>query len=571
MPYENKTISELIMYGLNNNTFLPAIQREYVWDTAGVEKLFDSIMGDFPIGSFLFWRIREEQKKDWASYTFVSDYDAEHPYNKEARLSGINKDICLVLDGQQRLTSLFIGLRGSYRYRYYGKWRKTQLYLNLLKAPVVSGPDELTYEFKFRENDKTDNPSLEYWYPVGDILDSEDPVDAQTDLMSRISSLDEELQKRASKLVFQLHTRIHTTRHINYYEEKSQDYDKVVEVFIRANTGGVKLEYSDILLSTAVANWSKDNLNAKEEIHSFTDSINAIGNGYTFGKDFVLKGCLYLTDGLPIKYQVKNFNATNLKKIRENWEEIKFYLGSTIRLISKFGYNDKNVISKNALLPIALYLKKLGKTKFVESGDKQDVDVQDTIRKWLTIVILKNAFGGSTDTILKALQDTLEQQSNFAVFPWKEFNSKIGLDVTFNDSEISELLQVKYGSKLSYLILTLLYPDRDWKDNKYQQDHIFPKTEFSTAKLSKRNYAPDKIEHYQGVADTIVNLQLLTAAENQEKSSSLFENWFSTRDTNFQTRHKIPVISSYGFDNFLEFVAERKKILDAHLRKIVMQ
>ena len=84
-------------------------------------------MCGYPISSFLFWRIREENKKDWISYEFIRDFNAEAPHNSETNLDGVNQDIFLVLDGQQRITSLNIGLRGSYRY-FFRRWRKTRLY-----------------------------------------------------------------------------------------------------------------------------------------------------------------------------------------------------------------------------------------------------------------------------------------------------------------------------------------------------------------------------------------------------------------------------------------------------------
>ena len=68
MSYIPKTVSEVILEYINHTTFLPAIQREYVWEPDGIEKLFDSIMGKFPIGSFLFWKIREEKKNLWTAY-----------------------------------------------------------------------------------------------------------------------------------------------------------------------------------------------------------------------------------------------------------------------------------------------------------------------------------------------------------------------------------------------------------------------------------------------------------------------------------------------------------------------
>ena len=162
----------------------------------------------------------------------------------------------LVLDGQQRITSLFVGLRGSYRYFRY-KWRKTLLYLNLLKPPVPNedNPEELTYEFAFRESADPSDGKLQLWYPVGRILDFKDGEDAKDDLNSQLGDLPEEQRKNANRLISRLHNRIHTDLVGNYYEERSQEYEKVLQVFVRANSGGQPLEYSDLLLATATAKW----------------------------------------------------------------------------------------------------------------------------------------------------------------------------------------------------------------------------------------------------------------------------------------------------------------------------
>lgn len=561
MSYIPKTISEVITEYLNRTTFLPAIQREFVWGPYGIEKLFDSILGDYPISTFLFWKIKEENKNEWAAYEFIRDYDSEKPHNKDANLAGINQDIYFVLDGQQRLTSLLIGLKGSLRFFYYS-WHKTKLYLNILKAPIKSeNPEELVYQFQFRDNDipnpKDTNP--QFWYLVGDILNFDDAEDAKKDIRTNLSAFTDDQKDIANSHIGRLHSRIHTSRLLNYYEEKSQDYDKVVEAFIRANTGGVKLEYSDILLSTATAKWV--NLNAREEIHSFTDNINAIGSGYSFGKDFVLKGCLYLTDSLPIQYKVKNFSKTNLEKIERNWDNITDNIEKTILLVSKFGFNDKNLVAKIALLPIAFYLGKLNKRNFVDSTDKDDVRNQIIIQKWIIISLLKNAFGGSSDTILKNLQDVINEQIDFSVLPYEALNKKLNIDPSFNETEIDNLLSTNYSTKYSYLILSLLYPDRDWKGKKFEEDHIFPKSEFTTAKLKQRGYDADKTLEYQKYFNSILNLELLTDTENREKSAESFETWFSSRDNNFKDRHLIPTVSNYNFDNFLEFISERKKSL----------
>jgi len=74
------------------------------------------------------------------------------------------------------------------------------------------------------------------------------------------------------------------------------------------------------------------------------------------------------------------------------------------------------------------------------------------------------------------------------------------------------------------LILSLLYPDRDWKDTAFHQDHVFPTSEFSVRGLRKRGYDDEKIEQYQSVFNTVLNLELLTDTENLSKNSTPFKN-----------------------------------------------
>ena len=136
----------------------------------------------------------------------------------------------------------------------------------------------------------------------------------------------------------------------------------MLQVFVRANSEGQRLEYSDLLLATATAKWKT--LDAREEIHQFTDSLNGIGTGFDFGKDFVLKASLYLTESLPVQYKVKNFTRSNLEKIEDNWDTIKEALSTTVRLVSRFGFSAKNIVAPLAVLPIALFLAKRGNRNF---------------------------------------------------------------------------------------------------------------------------------------------------------------------------------------------------------------
>ena len=556
--YRSATISDIISEMVNRDTFLPAIQREYVWTPYQIEKLFDSLMCGYPISTFLFWKIREENKKNWTSYEFLRDFDREHPHNKYANLDGVNTDIYLVLDGQQRITSFNIALRGSYRY-FYRIWRKTYLYLNLLHPKINDNPEELTYQFKFRENDTVD-PKLgepQLWYRVGDILNYDNPEDAKDAIESRLEKYTEEEKKAAKRMISDLHTCIKISKVVNYYEEKSTDYDKVMEIFIRTNTGGQKLEYSDILLSTATAKWKT--LNAREEINSFTDDINKIGSGYTFGKDFVMKGSMYLTEDLPIQYKLSSFTQQNLELIEDHWEETKLAIRRAVELVSRFGFSDKNLVTKLALLPIAQYLRNKNSNKYLNSSEASDVKDQINIQKWLILITLRNLLGASTDSTLNRIRRIIGDKGD--VFPYQEIINEFGLRMDFTDEEIYNWLSYKYGTRYSYLILSLVYPGRDWKDRRFQEDHIFPYSRIQRKELKKLGFEDEKIDRYIELRDTICNLELLSESENNDKRAKPFEQWVSERDVNFKERHLIPQLDSYAMNNFEQFVAARKTLL----------
>ena len=182
--------------------------------------------------------------------------------------------------------------------------------------------------------------------------------------------------------------------------------------------------------------------------------------------------------------------------------------------------------------------------------------------------MLKNAFGGSSDTTLKTLRDTLLKIKSDGAFPLDELNKSLEIEVTMSNAEIEDLLTCKYRGKYTYLVLSLLYPDRDWKDTVFHEDHIFPDTEFGVKKLKKRGYDGEKIKRYLAVCNTVLNLELLTDTDNLSKSSLPFDLWIVSRDDGFKKRHLIPERESYDLDDFENFIEARKKLLVKQLKTI---
>ena len=324
MAYERAiTIKEVISDIQNRKYVLPSIQREFVWSTEQVEILFDSLMRDYPIGTFLFWKVDKDKIKDFQFYEFLKKYDERSPHNDKADLDG-NDDVVAVLDGQQRLTSIYLALNGNYteRRKYAKKddntaYQEKYLYLNLL---AKSEDVEKEFEFKFLTDEEVAKSKGYCWFKCCKILEWNDVGEAGMFILGNEiinASFSNEQKKSILSTLQSFFNIIHQKGTVNYYLEKGQTLDKVLQIFIRTNSGGTTLSYSDLLLSIATAQW-KDK-DAREVINQFVDEINNIGDGFDFDKDIILKSCLVLSDISDIKFKVGNFNPKNMKTIESNW------------------------------------------------------------------------------------------------------------------------------------------------------------------------------------------------------------------------------------------------------------
>lgn len=559
------TIREVIENIHRKKYILPAIQREFVWDTDQIERLFDSLMQGYPVGSFLFWYVNKEKSKEFQFYEFIREYhERDNRHNPNASISG-EEDIIAILDGQQRLTSMYIGLKGSYAYKLPRMRRenplaypKQQLYVDLL-AP--SEEFDTVYDFRFlteevAADDNTNN--LAYWYKVSDILDIRDQYEVNQYLIeNRLSSIEKEKALFANQTLFKLYKAINETPSINYYLEKEQKLDKVLNIFIRVNSGGTALSYSDLLLSIATAQWK--NKDARKEITEFVDEINQIGDGFNFNKDFVLKSCLVLCDFSDIAFKVDNFDSETMQKIEQNWDNVKKAIRLAVSLVSNFGYNQETLTSNNAIIPIAYYLLKIGLPHNYVQSSSYYSDRQ-RIHKWLILALLKRVFSGQPDNVLRPLRKII--LTNHTEFPLNaiidEFKGSTK-SFSFNDDEISNLLTYQYGQKHTFSVLALLYPTLDFR-NKFHLDHIFAKSLFTKKKLSNNGVPDDKQDIFISECNSIVNLQLLEGIPNQQKSNLMFDEWIvktypdQNKRTDYMDKHYIPntSLNLLDFDSFIE-------------------
>lgn len=564
------TISEVINDIHSKKYLLPSIQREFVWSQDQITMLFDSLMRDYPINSFLFWKIPKEKASEFKFYEFLRDYhQKDNRHNPKANING-SEDIMAVLDGQQRLTSLYIALKGSYASKIaYKKWNnpqaypKKKLYINLLDKPK-----DISYEYEFKfltKEESKNNDENHHWFEVGKIMDLKEQYDVMSYMIETglASNPDKEKAQYANRTLSKLHSVIHVNKTISYYLEKSTELDKVLNIFIRVNSGGTTLSYSDLLLSFATAQW--ENRDAREEINEFVDEINQIGRGFNINKDIVLKACLVLCDISDISFKVDNFNRTNMLKIEEEWDDIRKAIRDSLNLISSFGFSRENITSNNLMIPVAYYLKNIGLPNNFETSTSRIKD-RKNIKLWFVSALLKRIFSFAPDGALKPIRDIIKNESSNG-FPldsiFKHFKGT-NRSLQFTDDDINNLLCSKYGQGDTLVILSILYPWADLRHN-FHVDHMFPKSEFTYKKLTDRGISEEKINYFIEKCNLIGNLQLLDEIPNIEKKAMDFDIWVkekipATELAEYKRKNFVPDVD-LSFANFDIFFKEREKML----------
>jgi len=559
-----------------NHYVLPSIQREFVWSTDQIETLFDSLMRDYPISTFLFWKVDKNRIKDFQFYEFLRHYhEKDNRHNRKIELSN-DEDVIALLDGQQRMTSIYVSLTGTYANKipYQRKesthaYPKKKLYLNLLKP---SDELEVEYDFKFLTEEGAKPREGYFWFECGKILEITDMGKSSMYLMKNklmdTSVYSEKQSEYAINTLNELFNVVHQKGTISYYLEEGESLDKVLQIFIRINSGGTILSYSDLLLSIATAQW-KDK-DAREVIHDFVDEINQIGDGFAFNKDIVLKSCLVLAD-FDVKFQVDNFTKENMAVIEKNWDKTSAAMRAAIELASKFGYNRDNLLATNTIIPIAYFIYKNDfVTQILHSAQREDD--RKAIKEWLARVLLKGTFGGQPDSIYPIMRNLINK--HMGKFPLQEVIEQYKgrtKSISFTEDDIDNLMSLQYGKAKTYCALTLLYPALNY-NFKYHQDHIHPKSFFDKRKLKVFGITEDQLDAYLDEFNNLANLQLLQSTQNIEKSDKPFSDWlkaaFSSqaeRD-NFLMHNHIKPDESLAFSDFLSFIANRKRALKSQLR-----
>jgi len=576
LEYRIETIKNIIDK-INVEYFLPDIQRSFVWKPLQIYKLFDSIMRPYPISTFLFWELdRGFVKRESIK---LLEFAKSNREDNKLHLNYKRDKYYLVLDGQQRLSSFYIALKGT----YWERNKEKELYFNALSGKELIEND-LLYEFKFFTPDKGDcsieeNKSYgiqKIWINVKRIYEipsgkAEDIRNFVNNVLKRVinnmgllkyTDLDEVIPPEIRDTVFDnvhnLYYYLTSEPVINYYPERRQDYDAVLDIFVRTNAGGTKLTYSDLLFSKIKRQWNE----AREKFKGLLEEIN--GNVFDFDGDFILKTCLVIFSKKQkdVRYRIENVDKEKINLIRRNWDKISRSIKITVNIVKNYlGLTTSKLLpSHNALIPVVYFIYKNNIRAIANHGHNSIPNVEvEKIKQWLYRVLLTGVFGGQSDSVLFKTKEVIEKAET--LFPSLELNRQIqsiGKSLEINEDFLNE---IRYNSTDSYLLLFLLYKNEKlkldfnpvFKGETPQQDHVFSQNELKDAGYSESD------------RNDIGNIRYITASENQRKSNIPFSKWITQISEEEKKIHLIPP-GDWNLDRYPLFLKERKKLMLERLR-----
>lgn len=539
MPnYSDETVHEALNSIQRRHYVLPAIQREFVWGTDRICALFDSLMRDYPITSLLYWRVAKEHANDYRWYDFVLNY---HEFDAPGCPPHENlpaEERIAVLDGQQRLTALNIGLRGSHaakaKYRQRGRpqsYPKKVLHLDICAEPQLSEDryEDQVYRFEFLEDERAgaENKAADnsYWFRVGDVLNFPADASAGKAINTYLQAHQLADHPHAFDTLFTLWNAVFVQRHLSFYTEVAQSLDRVLDIFIRVNSQGEPLSKSDLLMSVATAQWQKRD--AREEIPATLRQVNGIPPGFGFSRDHVLKAGLVLAGVSDVGFRAETFNRENMRKLESEWDTISSTLYLAAELFASFGLSRDNIDARMVLIPVAYYLRRrnLDGRYLSATGTAED---RQRVRDWtIRALLMPGVFGSGLDTLLGRLRRVIDEHGDggFPTTAIEETMAGMGKSLRFDPATVDELVNSTYGQSDTFALLSIVYGHVD-PARAHHVDHIFPQAKLRRDRLREAGYDDEAVEYIiRHGRDGLANLQLLPGGENIGKSERLPLDW----------------------------------------------
>lgn len=538
---------------------MPAFQRQYVWSMEQIEKLWDSILLDYPIATFLFWHV-DDDNVTWDTY--FCNFLSEVTFDSRKQADSVNYDLSnidvritdtAVLDGQQRLTSLFLSLLGNSYIRQKHARRNnngglvTKLLIELNKNKLTVDEEEYNskkYDIKFSEKVGKLSPTQ---FEIKNILDKkfQDETTRPQAIEAAIVNVPADSKEYAREILNKLYNKIFVEKLIRFTEIQDMKQDDALEMFVRFNSGGKALRKSEITMSILEAYWPS----AKTEFGKL------LADSYVgFGSDFIIRSALMLY-GDVVKSNISKQIAEELKN---NWNEFKKAFKNLEIVLKGMKIEVSRFSSSwNVLLPIVYFI-------YYNPNYNNNLE---GIRAYLVRAVLFTYFQSGTTGKLQQMKSSINSNDQeITVDMLEQMN-----DLRVTDGKIEDILNTEKGSRVAGEALYYLSLDWTNKNFKYEQDHLHPFDRFDGSKPI--SVSMEDWRRWRGNRNRLSNLQLLEGRSNGSKNAMRLVDYYN--DMNDEQKAKfckeaiIPDGVSFELEHFDEFYEKRKAILTEKIRELL--
>lgn len=630
VEYKDISIAFALNRVADKKYLIPSLQRKYVWKEAQIYSLLDSIMQDYPFGTFLFWNIKKHEDNNLNSnkfYQFLEIYDnsgngsgAEYNVKK-----GMGEEVTCVIDGQQRFTSLYVAFYGKMRTKNkQGSTEFKKVYID-----INHNPDEDAQEkYKFRFLSKTEvsnsysriikNKKIEsdssVWIELGDLINIDyrliekefksKAVKSRTarsiagkqklfienqlkHIKNKLATIDSDSledifsDKKTinnwEEVLKKLFFKTHVDSPISYFTITDMDLEQIIEIFIRQNSAGTPLSKTQMLMSVLSSKW----VDARNEVDILLEDINRNGT-FDFDIDFVMRSALYIND-LNILVSRKNvIKYADTLQDAQNWSKVTKALTNTAAYLEELGFSKYTLSSNNAIIPIAYYLSKQKKYK-IPTAKLSTANEQ--FKFYLFSVMALKVFGNHGDTVLQQIRDSLKDIVEM------DFNLQLLNDaykvhnkgwmqkplMIAEKSQLGPLLNAKFGKEAYTVLGIIALSDTNPIDlqKSIHVDHIFPRNGDGYITIDGKGKIDKSSDDWQDL-NSISNLVFFQASENILKSNiepiKFYENNMTAQ---IETILKKDIFfgssvdkNLLSYNHYKSFLEKRKKLIKNKLISI---
>jgi len=581
--YADLSVFDALILIEKGEIIVPDFQRDYCWTTEDITKLYLSIIEDFPIGSFIFWKPKGEFLNRCSSnfYKMLTEvYKTKQGFVKNLTVNQLcdktfeeTTKHSVVLDGQQRLTSFFLSLKGHYyvkKNKGYdnnpSNYVEKNLYFNLVNDSNETNP------FCFLTNEE----ALEgHYFLIKDILRfsgnpqsgkynfrkfveekiSETPAGKNQSALDKLTILYERLSEESQNKSL-----------VHYFLIDKESYDDALDIFVRVNSTGQKLNKTDLIFGKLIDKWDSPNSSKggkRKEIENYLRKINN-NYGFNFTKDFLLRAAILIANNGKSGLSMEAISKSDtIQQIRSNWPSITGCIDKTAKIMKEIGLSDERILAYNAIMPIIYYFSLKGTAK--KDKDKNE------LRKYFAVSFSKRIFGASSDSIItnvcQIIKNNIKKYHSFNMHIFDTFSSGgKSFKVNVKDDINYWIEHFNKGPK-TYPFLMLLSPSLDLSHNIFDQDHSHADALFNDKNLEALGLQPDKIQLWKEKRNHIPNLSFMDSSWNRSKSKTDLSTWIKNNPDKVSSLVFLPKNTSFELKDFETFYIRRRSMIKYYLVK----